>query len=95
MKGEGTGSGVGTLVEHTSRLAMLVKHPEFKPASAANVLQAFTDQLLGIAQPMRLSMTYDQVRKMVMVNKQTGIVVYFRDPQTSWQRVVPRKTRIA
>jgi IS30 family transposase len=31
-------------------------------ASAANVLQAFTDKLLSAAQPMRLSMTYDQGR---------------------------------
>jgi hypothetical protein len=48
---------------------MLVKLPEFKPASAINVLQAFTDKLLGIAQPMRLSMTYDQGREMSMHKK--------------------------
>ena len=64
IKGEGNASAVGTLVERTSRLVMLVKLPEFRPASAANVLQAFTDKLLGIAQPMRLSMTYDQGREM-------------------------------
>ncbi|EKD98054.1 MAG: Integrase catalytic region [uncultured bacterium] len=57
IKGEGNSSAVGTLVECTSRLVMLVKLPVFKPASAANVLQAFTDKRLGIAQPMRLSMT--------------------------------------
>ena len=57
IKGEANASAVGTLVERTSRRVMLVKLPEFKPASAANVLQGFTDKLLGIAQPMRLSMT--------------------------------------
>ena len=46
-------------MERTSRLVMLVKLPGFKPASAENVLQAFKDKLLGIAQPMRLSMMYD------------------------------------
>ncbi len=51
---------MGTLVERTSRLVMLVKLPEFKPASVANVLQALTDKLVGIAEPMRMSMTYDQ-----------------------------------
>ena len=33
---------------------MLIKLHGFKPASAVNVLQAFSDKLLGIAVPMRL-----------------------------------------
>ena len=89
IKGEGNASAVGTLVERTSRLVMLVKLPECKPASATNVLQAFTDKLLGIAQPMRLSMTYDQGREMSMhkkLSEQTGIAVYFCDPHSPWQR---------
>ncbi len=89
IKGEGNASAVGTLVERTSRLVMLVKLPQFKPASAANVLQAFTDKLLGIAQPMRLSMTYDQGKEMLMhkkLSEQTGIAVYFCDPHSPWQR---------
>ena len=89
IKGEGNASAVGTLVERTSRLVMLVKLPEFKPASAANVLQAFTDKLLGIAQPMRLSMTYDQGKEMALhkkLSEQTGIAVYFCDPHSPWQR---------
>ena len=89
IKGEGNASAVGTLVERTSRLVMLVKLPEFKPASATNVLQAFTDKLLGIAQPMRLSMTKTQGREMAMhkkLSEQTGIAVYFCDPHSPWQR---------
>ncbi len=53
IKGDGNTSAVGTLVERTSRLLILVKLPHPKPASAANVLQASTDKLNGIAQPMR------------------------------------------
>lgn len=54
---------MGTLVERTSRLLILVMLPRAKPASAANVLQAFTDKLNLVAQPMR-KMTYDQGREM-------------------------------
>jgi IS30 family transposase len=64
IKGEGNASAVGTLVERTSRLVMLSKLPHPKPASAANVLQAFTDKLLSIAVPMRQSMAYDQGKEM-------------------------------
>lgn len=89
IKGAGNASAVGTLVERTSRLVMLIKLPHPKPASAANVLQAFTDKLNSIAQPMRLSMTYDQGREMAlhkMLTIQTGIAVYFCDPHSPWQR---------
>ncbi|AMK76860.1 hypothetical protein EDE11_1409 [Methylomonas methanica] len=68
---------------------MLVKLPHPHPASAANVLQAFTDKLNSIAQPMRLSMTYDQGREMALhkqLTANTGIAVYFCDPHSPWQR---------
>jgi transposase, IS30 family len=45
FKGAGNASAVGILVERASRLLMLVKLPHPQPASAANVLQAFTDKL--------------------------------------------------
>ena len=89
IKGAANASAVGTLVERTSRLLMLIKLPEFKPASAVNVMQAFSDKLLGIAAPMRQSMTYDQGREMAMhkeLSKRTGVAVYFCDPHSPWQR---------
>jgi IS30 family transposase len=46
------------------------------------VLQAFTDNLLSVARPMRLSMTYDQGREVALhkkLSEQTGMVVYFCD----------------
>jgi IS30 family transposase len=89
IKGAANASAVGTLVERTSRLLMLIKLPEFKPASAANVMQAFSDKLLGIAEPMRQSMTYDQGREMAMhkeLSRRTKMAVYFCDPHSPWQR---------
>lgn len=89
IKGEVNASAVGTLVERTSRLLMLVKLPHPKPASAVNVLQAFTDKLCAIAQPLRKTLTYDQGEEMAL-HKQltinTGIAVYFCDPHSPWQR---------
>jgi IS30 family transposase len=51
IKGAANLSAVGTLVERSSRLLMLVKLPHPQPATAAHVLQAFSDKLLSIAQP--------------------------------------------
>lgn len=88
IKGEANASAVGTLVERTSRLLMLVKQLHPKSYSIANTLQAFTDKLLSIAVPMRQSMTYDQGRAMARhkeLVKATGIAVYFCDPHSPWQ----------
>ena len=89
IKGAGNLSAVGTLVERTTRLLMLVKLPHPQPATAAHVLQAFTDKLNGIAQPMRLSLTYDRGKEMARhreLTANTGVAVYFCDPHSPWQR---------
>jgi transposase, IS30 family len=89
IKGKANASAVGTLVERSSRLLILVRLPGPKPASAANVLQAFTDKLRLIAQPMRRSMTYDQGSEMARHKElaaNTGIAVYFCEPHSPWQR---------
>ena len=51
---------MGTLVERNTRLLILVKLPHPHPATAAHVLQAFTDKLDAVAQPMRKTLTYDR-----------------------------------
>jgi hypothetical protein len=65
IKGALNLSAVGTLVERSSRLLMLVKLPHPNPATAAHVLQAFSDKLLSIAQPMRQTLTYDRGKEMM------------------------------
>ena len=89
IKGAGNASAIGTLVERTTRLVILVKLPHPNPSTAAHVLQAFTDKLCGIAQPMRHSLTYDRGSEMARhkeLTKSTGMKVYFCDPYSPWQR---------
>ena len=89
IKGAHGRSAVGTLVERTTRLLMLVKLPHPHPATAAHVLQAFGDKLAGIAQPMRKTLTYDRGSEMArhaQLTQRTGIRVYFCDPHSPWQR---------
>ena len=89
IKGAGNLSAVGTLVERSTRLLMLVRLPHPHPATAAHVLQAFTDKLNGVAQPLRKTLTYDRGREMAQhrqLTANTGVAVYFCDPHSPWQR---------
>lgn len=89
IKGALNQSAVGTLVERNTRLLVLVKLPHPNPATAAHVLQAFTDKLNAVAKPMRKTMTYDRGKEMShhqQLSANTGIAVYFCDPHSPWQR---------
>ncbi|QXL83200.1 IS30 family transposase [Comamonas sp. NLF-1-9] len=86
IKGAGNRAAVGVLVERSSRLVMLAK---MKDATAASALQAFTDKLQSIAEPMRKTLTYDQGKEMARhgeLTQATGVKVYFCDPHSPWQR---------
>lgn len=89
IKGAANASAVGTLVERSTRWLILVKLPHPNPATAAHVLQAFTDKLCAVAQPMRKTLTYDRGREMAQhaqLTANTGVTVYFCDPHSPWQR---------
>lgn len=89
IKGQANASAIGTLVERTTRLVLLVKLPHPHPATAAHVLQAFSDKLNAIAKPMRESLTYDRGSEMARhqeLSQNTGMKVYFCDPHSPWQR---------
>ena len=84
IKGAHSGIAVGSPVEITSRLFMLIKLPGFNPSSRANALQAFSDKLLYL----RMTMTQD--RKMTMhmgLRKRTNIVQCTSTPGWLYFRV--------
>ena len=86
IKGAGNKSAVAVLVERVSRAVMLAKMPD---ASAASALQAFTDKLQSLQEPLRQTLTYDQGREMsrhAELTEATGVRVYFCDPHSPWQR---------
>jgi IS30 family transposase len=86
IKGHGNRSSVGVLVERSSRLVLLAK---MEDATAAPALAGFAAKLSSIAELMRHSLTYDQGKEMnrhAELRKQTGVNVYFCDPQSPWQR---------
>lgn len=86
IKGAFNRSAVGTLVERSSRLVMLV---QVDNASAAAALEGFSRVLNGVPEPMRKSMTYDQGKEMSehkKLTEKTGIAVFFADPHSPWQR---------
>jgi len=86
IKGAFNRSAVGTLVERTSRLVMLVR---MENASAAAALEGFSRVLNGIPEPMRKTLTYDQGKEMSehkQLTERTGVAVFFADPHSPWQR---------
>ena len=86
IKGAGNKSAVGVLVERSSRLVMLARMPD---ATAESALAAFTLKFRSIAQPLRLSLTYDQGKEMARHKELaavTGLRVYFCDPHSPWQK---------
>src|SRR3990167_5502726 len=69
-----------------SRLVMLIKLAD---ATAASALEGFTAKLRSVAEPMRKTLTYDQGKEMARhaeLTVNTGVMVYFCDPHSPWQR---------
>jgi len=80
-------SALGTLVERTTRLVILV--PIKGTKDAKTVREAFAEVLNEIDPAVRLSMTYDRGTEMAehrALTEATGVKVYFADPSSPWQR---------
>ena len=95
-------SAIGTLVERSSRFTMLLHLPPMTghgprvkngPALAGHgaeaVRDAIADAIVTLPQQLRRSLTWDQGTEMAQhaqLRIDTGLAVYFCDPQSPWQR---------
>ena len=80
-------TAIGTLVERWSRYVMLFPLPDGNTAEA--VRGALTETVQRLPDHLWQSLTWDQGREMaqhVQFSIDTGIDVYFCDPQSPWQR---------
>ena len=80
-------SAVGTLVERSTRYVMLLHLPG--DHTAETVRNALAAKIKTLPQHLARSITWDQGREMAhhtQFSIDTGVVVYFCDPHSPWQR---------
>lgn len=80
-------SAIGTLVERTTRLVMLLHLPDGR--GPAQVRDAMASAITTLPASMRRSITWDQGKELAQhaqFTVDTGIAVYFCDPYSPWQR---------
>ncbi|CAB4557366.1 MAG: IS30 family transposase [Actinobacteria bacterium] len=86
-------SAVGTLVERTTRLTVLLHLPNDHGAAA--VREAATEAIQRLPAALVRSLTWDQGREMLQHRQftiDTGVQVYFCDPHSPWQRPTNENT---
>ena len=92
--GKGHKTAIGTIVERTTRLVILVP---LKSRMASDVRKAFAREIKRLPEQLRLSMTYDQGREMSqhkLFTKQTNMQVYFAHPHSPWERGTNENTNM-
>ncbi|MFJ7905374.1 IS30 family transposase [Streptomyces sp. NPDC096198] len=85
--GEGSRSAVGTLVERSTRMTLLLHLPDGK--SAEQVEAAMRKAITALPASLARTITWDQGAEMsrhAEFTMATGIPVYFCDPHSPWQR---------
>jgi IS30 family transposase len=85
--GEGGRSAVGTLVERTTRLVLLLHLKDGR--AAVSVEAAMREAIATLPDELRRSITWDQGAEMsthASFTTATGIPIYFCDPHSPWQR---------
>jgi IS30 family transposase len=80
-------SAIATLVERTSRLALLVGLPNGR--SSEPVLAALAERIGALPEQLVRSLTWDQGKEMAQHARftiDTGLQIYICDPRSPWQR---------
>ena len=80
-------TAITTLVERSTRYVQLVALPDGTKADAVRV--ALTQSIASLPEQLRRSVTWDQGKEMaqhVQFTVDSGVQVYFCDPQSPWQR---------
>jgi IS30 family transposase len=80
-------SAIATLVERTSRLALLVGLPQGR--SSEPVLAALAERIGTLPEQLVRSLTWDQGKEMAQHARftiETGLQIYICDPRSPWQR---------
>ena len=86
LMGHNNGSALGTLVERTTRLTLLVP---LKDKDATSVREAFAWEFSHLPDDLKRSLTYDQGQEMAehkLFTNDTRIQVYFAHPHSPWER---------
>jgi len=92
VKGARGQSAIGTLVERTSRLVLLV---HLTDCSATSVFNAFKRRLAQIPAALRQSLTYDRGTEMARhkdLARAVNMPVFFCNPYSPWQRPTNENT---
>lgn len=85
--GQGSRSAVGTLVERSTRMTLLLHLPDGK--SAEQVEAAMREAVSKLPSSLARTITWDQgaeMSKHAAFTIATGIPIYFCDPHSPWQR---------
>ncbi|MDQ3781445.1 MAG: IS30 family transposase, partial [Actinomycetota bacterium] len=93
LVGVNSRSAVGTVVERTSRLTVLLHLPDNHTAAA--VRTAAAEAILELPEALRRTLTWDQGKEMAdhaAFTIDTGVQVYFCDPHSPWQRPTNENT---
>ena len=87
-------SAIGTIVERTTRFAILVK---LKNRTANEVRKAFARELKDLPEHLRKTLTHDNGSEMSqhkLFTKETQIKVYFAHPYSPWERGTNENTNM-